>query len=141
MIEGNNKGFSFYENYWESISHLDKEMGQAVAYGIVKYGITKEMPDPTEEPIVYSLVQSFALSIDRSAENFNKSAERGAKGGRPDSLTNEQILKLEEMAKLGKSAKDIAEALNISINTVYKRPEWKNRGKNKNITNQGGFSF
>ena len=54
----NNKGFAFYESYWNAIQSLDIEQQKEVAYAIMKYGITNEMVDPAEMPIGYALTVS-----------------------------------------------------------------------------------
>ena len=122
-----NKGFSFYQNYWDSIQALSEEDQKNVCYAIAKYAITGEMVDPLKEPMGFAMTTAFKLSIDNSTKSFNSKAEAAKKGGRPKVGIEDNVLI--ECIRSGMKAKDIAEKYGISVETIYKREVWKNRGK------------
>lgn len=120
-----NKGFSFYKNYWDSIQTLSEEDQKNVCYAIAKYAITGEMVSPIDCPMGYAMTMAFKISIDNSTKSFNGKAEAGKKGGRTRKEGIEEIIK--EGVKEKKKASEIAAAAGVSVETIYKNEIWKNR--------------
>lgn len=121
-----NKGFSFYQNFWDSIESLPMDQQKDVVYAIVKYGITGEMD--TSNPLGAAMTQAFKISIDNSIERFNVSTEAGKLGGRPSKVSGTALADyLRENPKA--TAKTVAEHFGMSESAVQKREEWKNRKK------------
>lgn len=135
-----NRGFAFYENFWTSIENLSIEQQKDICYALVKYGITGEMVDATDNALGFAMTQAFKLAIDNSVERFNSNSENGTKGGRPAKVAKD---KLEEFLKENPkaTAKQAAEYCGVSESTIQKREEWKNRKKNVEISNKPVFDF
>lgn len=135
-----NRGFAFYENFWTSIENLSIEQQKDICYALVKYGITGEMVDATDNALGFAMTQAFKLAIDNSVERFNSNSENGTKGGRPAKVVKD---KLEEYLKENPkaTAKQAAEYCGVSESTIQKREEWKNRKKNVEISNKSVFDF
>jgi len=128
----NNKGFAFYESYWNAIQSLDIEQQKEVAYAIMKYGITNEMVDPAEMPIGYALTVSNQLSIDNSVDRWEANAQKATH--KEDARISREV-QIGELAAQGKKMSEIAELLGVSERTVGRSTAWLNRPKklNKNI--------
>lgn len=135
-----NRGFAFYENFWTSIEKLPIEQQKDICYALVKYGITGEMVDATDNALGFAMTQAFKPAIDNSVERFNSNSENGTKGGRPAKIVKD---KLEDFLKENPkaTAKQAAEYCGVSESTIQKREEWKNRKKNVEISNKPIFDF
>ena len=59
-----NRGFAFYENFWTSIEQLPIEQQKDICYALVKYGITGEMVDATDNALGFAMTQAFKPAID-----------------------------------------------------------------------------
>lgn len=121
-----NKGFSFYQNFWDSVENLPVEQQKEVVYAIVKYGITGEID--TSNPLGAAMTQAFKISIDNSIERFNVGAESGKLGGRPSKVSGSELTEYLQ-ANPKATAKVVAEHFGMSESAVQKREEWKNRKK------------
>lgn len=121
-----NRGFAFYENFWTSIEKLPIEQQKDICYAVVKYGITGEMVDATDNALGFAMTQAFKPAIDNSVERFNSNSENGTKGGRPVKIVKEELIEvLRGNPKI--TAKEVAEKLGVSESAIQKREEWKNR--------------
>lgn len=135
-----NRGFAFYENFWTSIEKLPIEQQKDICYALVKYGITGEMVDATDNALGFAMTQAFKPAIDNSVERFNSNSENGTKGGRPAKVVKDKLeVFLKENPKA--TAKQAAEYCGVSESTIQKREEWKNRKKNAEISNKSVFDF
>ena len=120
-----NKGFSFYQNYWETIQSFPQEQQEKIVWAVVRYGMCGVLPNAETEPVEYAIVHAFKLSIDKSVARFNDNATAN-KGGRTSTVDSDA---LKTYIAEGHSAKDCAEKFGLSVNAIYKREEWKNRLK------------
>lgn len=121
-----NKGFAFYQNFWDSIENLTVDQQKEICYAIVKYGITGEMVSVTDCPLGFSMATAFRPAIDNSVERFNNNSLNGTKGGRPTKIDgNELIAYLQQNPGVG--AKTVAQYFGVTESAIQKRPEWKNR--------------
>lgn len=118
------KGFTVYPEYWAAIEHFDNVTKEKVCLAMIEYGITQEMPDANENPIGFAMVSAWKMAIDNSIKNHENAGEKGSKGGRPPAA---DYSKIQDMWNDGMSGSAIADELGIDINTLYKRPEWKER--------------
>lgn len=119
-----NKGFSVYREYWEAVKHFDKDIQDRIAGATYRYVFTGEMPDPSTDPIAFGMINAWKLSLDNSIERFNNAEGFGSKGGRPKKVESSRLA---ELVASGKKAAEIAAILGVSVDTIYKRDEWKNR--------------
>lgn len=121
-----NKGFAFYQNFWDSIENLPEDQKKEICYAIVKYGITGEMVSVQDNPLGFSMTNAFKPAIDNSVERFNNNSINGTKGGRPNKLDGRALTQfLRDNPKA--TAKIAAEHFGVSESTIQKREEWRNR--------------
>lgn len=120
-----NKGFSFYQNYWEAIQNFPQEQQEKIVWAVVRYGICGILPDAELDPVTAAMVRAFKPAIDKSAVRFNENGS-GAKGGRVSTIDSDL---LKSYIAEGHSAKECAEKFGLSVDAIYKREEWKNRKK------------
>lgn len=121
-----NKGFAFYQNFWDSVENLPEAQQKDIIYSIVRYGITGQMVDPVEDPLGFSLTSAFKLAIDNSVERFNGAQDIGQKGGRPSKVDSKELTEfLNENPNI--TAKEAAAHFGISESAMQKRSEWKLR--------------
>ena len=118
-----NKGFSFYQNYWESIQNFPQEQQEKIVWAVVRYGVCGILPDAEMDPIAYAMVKAFKPAIDKSVTRFNDNSEM-KKGGRSSTIDSDA---LKSYIADGHSAKECAEKFGVSVDAIYKRAEWKNR--------------
>lgn len=136
-----NKGFAFYENFWNSVENLDREQQKEIIYAIVKYGITGEMESSIENPLGFSMTNAFKLAIDNSVERFNNGTEFGKKGGRPNKIDSGE-LSMFLMQNRTITAKECAKHFGVTESAIQKRPEWKDRKKKNEVKiPEGNFNF
>ena len=118
-----NKGFSFYQNYWETIQTFPQEQQEKIVWAVVRYGIAGILPSAELDPVSYAMVKAFQPAIDKSAARFNDNGDK-KKGGRVSNIDPSELrLYIAE----GHSAKECAEKFGVSVDAIYKREEWKNR--------------
>ena len=125
-----NKGFSVYHEYWDAIKHFDPSVQGDIALATWKYCFEGEMPDPSVSPIAFGMISAWKMSLDNSIERFNNADVKGSKGGRPAKVDTEELAAL---VASGKKASEIAEILGVTVDTIYKRDEWKNRKKSDKL--------
>lgn len=120
-----NKGFAFYQNFWDSVENLPLEQQKDVVYAIVKYGITGEIDT---NPLGAAMTQAFKPAIDNSIMRFNTNADNGKVGGRPSKMSSAELSSyLIEHPRA--TAKEVSEYFGVTESAVQKRDEWKNRKK------------
>lgn len=130
------KGFTVYPDYWQAIEHFSLQEQKDICLAMVKYGITKEMPDPAESPVAFGMVSAWRRALDNSIENHNKAQETGNRGGRPP---KKDYSELSNFRKEGKTAIECAKIYDVSVDTIYNRKEWKNAKEEK--TEIASFTF
>ena len=121
-----NRTFIFYPDWKECIDRLEKiEDKYALMKVIIDYGTTGEYQTDNNiaEAIFSSLIRT---KIDMAQKNYTNKIENGENYGRQKKYNDDDIRSL---GRQGKSAKDVAAALNISVDTVYHSEGWKNRYK------------
>lgn len=126
IIVANNKGFAFYQNFWESIENLDEAQQKEICYAIAKYGITGEMVDVATNPLGFSMTNAFKPAIDNSVERFNNNSANGAKGGRPNKIDGPMLTQF-LIEHPDATAAVAAQHFGVSASAIQKREEWKNR--------------
>lgn len=118
-----NKGFAFYQNFWDSVETLPLEQQKDVIYAIVKYGITGEMDT---NPLGVAMTQAFKPAIDNSVERFNNNSDNGKIGGRPSKLSSIELTNY-LLQNPRATAKQVSERFGVTESAIQKREEWKNR--------------
>ena len=122
-----NKGFAFYQNFWDSVENLPLEQQKDVVYAIVKYGITGEMD---VNPLGVAMTQAFKPAIDNSIERFNGNLENGRIGGRPSKMSSIELTNY-LLQNPRATAREASEHFGVTESAIQKREEWRNR---KNLT-------
>ena len=109
--------FSSWEQYLKTLE-LDRDIDyvNAVARGIIQYGITGEI-ESKDKTILQRVEAVCADLMQSSAARYNAAVKGGAQGGRPPSYDKDAI---QQMYKDGTSVQDIAEAMGCSKRTVQR---------------------
>lgn len=134
-MEEMTKGFTVYPDYWKAIEYLPIEEQKNICLALVKYGILKELPKVEETSIAFAMISAWKRALDNSIENHEKAQERGTKGGRP---SKHDYSELTRMRRDGKTVEECANYYGVSVDTIYKRKEWKD---GKKVAEGGGFIF
>lgn len=114
----NDKGFFFYNNYWEIIENVkavDKGGAKRLAMAILEYGITGDYEE-RGDPMVDAYMLSIIPGIDKSIERYRKAVY----GGEVAREVTKKGNKAKVLALLGQglTQKEIGERLGVSDRTV-----------------------
>lgn len=107
----------------DNISTLPVEYQDKIIADIIRYGVRK----PTihdDDPVIFSMVNMLKGRIDSSINDYKKKLDMSKSAGRKKTIDDKAIY---EMAREGKSATQIAEALGCSKSAVDHSDGWKNR--------------
>ena len=110
--------FIFHSDWLDSIQGLTIDEQDKVIGEIVRYGVGLEPAH--EEATVVALVKMVMGRIDFSKEKYE--AKKG--GGSKKKVDDREIY---ELARQGKSSKEIAEILGVSKSAVDHSEGWRNR--------------
>lgn len=114
--------FVFYSNWLDSIQELENKSQQnELLRVIVDYGVYGDF-QKSEDAVVNALFTMIKPQIDSAKMKYQAKIEGGKNSGRKKVVDDEKI---REMKMQGFKAKDIADALGISVTTVYHSAGWK----------------
>jgi len=120
------KTFIIHSDWLQNISQMPIEQQDKIIADIVRYGTEMELAHE-DDMIVQMAVNFVKGAIDFSKTKYAERVDSAKKGGRKKILDEEKIA---EMARDGKTAVQIAEALGCSRSTIDHSSAWKNRNKN-----------
>lgn len=127
----------FYESAYLAIKCLPTIELQLEAYeGLMKYGFYGEEPE-SDNPFVKMFFIQAIPSMKCAKQRYEKAVENGSKGGRPTSVTDENVMKLKEE---GKTNKEIAAILGCSEKNVEYRVKHYRESNPKNPKNPKNLS-
>lgn len=113
--------FIFYENWLESIKDLqNEEQENKLLRMVVEYGVTGE-EYAQADPVTKALFGMIKPQIDNAKMKY---AAKIAGSGKRKEISDDSVA---VYAKQGLKAKEIANLLDISIDSVYHSEGWKNR--------------
>lgn len=113
--------FIFYENWLASVKDLkNEEQENKLLRMIVEYGVTGE-EYAQADPVTKALFGMIKPQIDNAKMKY---AAKVASGGKRKEINEDSI---SQYAKQGLKAKEIANLLDISIDSVYHSEGWRNR--------------
>lgn len=118
------RSFVFYPEWLEYIQKLGDEDDQRdLLEIIVEYGCQGEFSN--ENAMMRAVFESLIKPrIDAAQEKYQGRIDGGKKSGRGKKVSEDSI---EFLVKEGKKAKEIAETLGISADSVYHSAAWKAR--------------
>lgn len=109
------KSFVVYDSFLDMIEIVpDKEDKLQLALAMLKYGLGREDME-LDNPYLNAMFTGIKANIDAAQNRYDKAVESGKRGGRPSSISKEEI---QELKAEGKTQKQIAEMLGISERTV-----------------------
>ena len=115
--------FVMREEWIDNISTLPAELQDKVLADIVRFGTGR----PTlydRDPIVFSLVNGYKGSMTNTTNEYLKKLEMSKTAGRKKKIDDRKIY---ELAKEGKTAQEVADALGVSKSAIDKSDGWRNR--------------
>ena len=107
----------------QNISTLPPELQDKIIAEIVRYG-TRQPTLYDNDPIIFSIVNGYKGSIDRSIHEYEQKLEMSKTAGRKKKLDDKAIY---DLAQTGKTAQEVAIELGISKSSVDKSEGWKQR--------------
>lgn len=119
--------FLIYADWLDKIYNVidDQESRNRLAMAIMHYGIRGEYPPDFELTGAEKMFLAFVCpQIDKAKSNYQAKVENGRINGRSASINYGEIARL---AKEGVKAKEIAQILGVSVDSVYHSDAWKNR--------------
>lgn len=113
MEDFKNNAFVFYGSFEKAISEWSEDIQFQCYKALISYGLNGTYE--SDNQVVNSLMSVFIPNIDAAQNRYDKAVESGKRGGRPSSISKEEI---QELKAEGKTQKQIAEMLGISERTV-----------------------
>lgn len=107
----------------DNISTLPAEIQDKVLADIVRFG-TGRATLYDNDPIVFSLVNGYKGSMMNTTNEYLKKIEMSKTAGRKKKIDENRIYAL---AREGKTAQQVADALGVSKSAIDKSEGWKNR--------------
>jgi hypothetical protein len=119
--------FIVRKEWLEAIELLPIEQQDKIIADIIRHGT--EMPAAhADDPNVVSYVNLLRGRIDASKNEYAKKVENGKTNGRKKIVDSKEVYRL---AALGKSAKEVALALGVGVDSIYHDEGWQNRNNPK----------
>ena len=115
--------FVFHSKWYETLKDLPIEQQDKVLADLVRHGIEEELRH-NGDPVIKGLVAPRAEQIDFSKKMYQQKLDAGIAYGRKKTVSDEAIHRL---AREGKRANEIAEALGYSVSSVNHSVGWKRR--------------
>lgn len=115
MEDFKNNAFVFYGSFEKAISEWSEDIQFQCYKALISYGLNGTYE--SDNQVVNSLMSVFIPNIDAAQNRYDKAVESGKRGGRPSSISKEEI---QELKAEGKTQKQIAEMLGISERTVQR---------------------
>lgn len=113
MEDFKNNAFVFYRSFYEAIKNWSDDIRLQCYDALTSYGLNGTYE--SDNQVVNSLMSVFIPNIDAAQNRYDKAVENGKRGGRPSSISKEEI---QELKAEGKTQKQIADMLGISERTV-----------------------
>lgn len=129
-----------YSSLWEAIELLNSEKERYIALkNIIDYGIYGIEPNVKSKRIKGIIIQALPV-INKAYSRHVKAVSQGkygASGGRPESISIDNVI---ELQRKGYTISQIAEELECSISTVYKKLE-KLKTLNSNVNKKYNTNY
>lgn len=107
-----------YESAYQAINYLPDDQLQLEALkGLLEYGFYDTMPE-SDNPFVNMIYVQAIPSMRNAKERYKYAVENGKKGGRPATVSTEEIIKMKED---GMTNKQIADKIGCSERNIEKR--------------------
>lgn len=121
--------FVFYGSWRETLDGFKEDFGAEYAkealWNLMTMATAGDIE--TEKKSIIGFVQGCCMpNIEAAQSRYEKACANGAKGGRPTTLTESDNTTIAFMRKQGKKQTEIAEAFNVSVDTIRRSNGWKN---------------
>lgn len=109
-----------------SLPHLIEIMDQLKANGIEFQSVTEAIDTNTPGGrLLFHVVAAIAeferdLIRERTQAGLKAAREKGRVGGRPRQMTQEKVMAAKELLNNGSAVRDVAEAMGVSVPTLYR---------------------
>ena len=116
--------FVFYPQYLDIINGLQNDQDKLAMYeAIVHYGCDEpyEIKNDPSGALHTLFNATIKPGIDRAQDRYAAAVENGAKGGAKEDWQ----ATAKELLEAGTAAKEVAELVNVKLNTLYKSRVWK----------------
>lgn len=110
-----NNAFVFYSSFEKAISEWSEDIQFQCYKALISYGLNGTYE--SDNQVVNSLMSVFIPNINAAQSRYDRAVENGKRGGRPSSISKEEI---QELKAEGKTQKQIAEMLGLSERTVQR---------------------
>ena len=115
--------FVVHKDWLDAIAMLPIDQQDKIIADIIRHGT--ELPAAhAEDPNIVSYVNLLRGRIDASKDDYARKVENGKSNGRKKKIDSREVHRL---ARLKKSAKEIAAEFGIGVDSVYHDEGWKNR--------------
>ena len=109
------KSFVVYDSFLDMVEMIpDKEDQLQLILAVLRYGLGREDME-LENPYLNAMFTGIKANIDAAQNRYDRACSGGVKGGRPTSISQDEV---QELKSVGKTQKQVAEMLGVSINTV-----------------------
>lgn len=126
------KSSVFYETWYEAISRLPKKEQLKAYQYILEYSFYHIEPED-DKSLSYTIFIMVQPSIDSAQDRYDTATENGKKGGRPSVVNNETIEKVLQGRKEGKTQKQVAAEIGVSIRTIQRIEKATRQNHNVNV--------
>lgn len=126
------KSSVFYETWYEAISRLPKKEQLKAYQYILEYSFYHIEPED-DKSLSYTIFIMAQPSIDSAQDRYDTATENGKKGGRPSVVNNETIEKVLQGRKEGKTQKQLAAEIGVSIRTIQRIEKATRQNHNVNV--------
>lgn len=126
------KSSVFYETWYEAISRLPKKEQLKAYQYILEYSFYHIEPED-DKSLSYTIFIMAQPSIDSAQDRYDASTENGKKGGRPSVVNDETIERVLQGRKEGKTQKQLASEIGISIRTIQRIEKATRQNHNVNV--------
>lgn len=109
------KSFVVYDSFLDMIEIVpDKEDKLQLALAMLRYGLGREDME-LENPYLNAMFTGIKANIDAAQNRYDRACSGGVKGGRPTSISQDEV---QELKSVGKTQKQVAQMLGVSERTV-----------------------
>ena len=109
------KSFVIYDSFLDMVEMIpDKEDQLKLILAVLRYGLGREDME-LENPYLNAMFTGIKANIDAAQNRYDKACSGGVKGGRPTSISQDEV---QELKSVGKTQKQVAQMLGVSERTV-----------------------
>lgn len=109
------KSFVIYDSFLDMVEMIpDKEDQLKLILAVLRYGLGRE-DMKLDNPYLNAMFAGIKANIDAAQNRYDRACSGGVKGGRPTSISQDEV---QELKSVGKTQKQVAQMLGVSERTV-----------------------